>query len=161
MILRTRQNGDAMLLRRDWLAVWIGTWFGPAICLGLPAAFLLPYVDQHIAQTAVAPIVGLFFAQLWAPVVGIVAVPLGLLIGLYLLRIGWAGWAISILLPMVLTGLVVCIYAFSGTGYSPGTYLITGVLFAASAALHGGFAWLILRLIRPESLVDPTSPPQN
>ena len=157
--LRTVRDGDRRVSGWDWLAVLLGTWLGPP-ALGLGVAALLDAwsgAGEAPAALAWAAVPLTFVAmQALAPYVTWALVPVGMLAGAGALRRGWAGWAVAAGLPAVLAVAVVAAYAPT-SGYPPRTHLGPAAIFAASAALHGGLAWLLLRWRRPEA-VAPRAP---
>lgn len=153
MMIRTRPDGHTELRVRDWVLVGLGTFLIPPI-VGLLVGNLLNNVDSTGAPfSPIAALAGFLMAQAVAPVVSIIAVPFGLLTGAYLLKRGFAGWLVALLLPAAIVGLVVLAYSLTDTGYQPLSYLAPAAVFAASAGLHGIVAWLILRFLRPSALI--------
>ena len=149
---RTVKGGDAALRDWDWFFVGAATIVIPPF-IGAIAAFILAPLMKGAEPSGIMTLLAAFFiAQTVAPIVTIFAVPLAILVGIWALRLGWAGWAMSLLVPVVLIGLFMLVYAHMDTGYMPSEYVEPGLVFSFSGALHGLVMWLCLRWRRPDTL---------
>jgi hypothetical protein len=144
--LRTSRRGDLLLRGRDWFIVGIAGLILPpflGIAIGT-AGYLLP--------STLGSFFGGFGGMLMiSPLLTILLIPLGLMIGGFALRHGWAGWVIAVTVPTALTLAVVGTF-IPGSGYSWQSYAPQLAIFGGAAAIHAAVMWLTLRWRCPEAL---------
>lgn len=90
--------------------------------------------------------------QMAAPMISLLAVFPAMLLGSLALRIGWAGWIMSIALPAMIAGIVGICLGLVGDGQSAAKSHDFTALLVTSGAVHGITAWLLLRWRRPAAL---------
>ncbi|MEM7488333.1 MAG: hypothetical protein AAF390_04325 [Pseudomonadota bacterium] len=86
---------------------------------------------------------------LYAPMFGIVLVPLGLIACAVALRMGWAGWGTALLLPFCLLATVSALAAGRG---GIDTVVSSMAILYPIAAFHAAALWLALRWRHPQAV---------
>lgn len=124
----------------------------PALIGLLLGLVVVPLLDDLEPRGVLHLLVAYLVGQSAAPFFTIFAVSVALLVGAWALRMGWAGHAMAVLLPVGVIGLFMLIYAQTETGYAPVTYFTPAMIFCFSGALHGLVMWHALRWRRPKAV---------
>lgn len=125
------------------------TWLGPAaliLLLGLP--FLVTGVQSdNPAWLAISSMTGLVVLS---PFVGIFAVPAALLLGVWAMRLGIAGWGSALVASVFLPFALGAFYML----LDPTAAAVVAVLILAPIVmLHAAFLWCATRWICPDALL--------
>lgn len=149
---RSRRYGDRFLKARDVFLVGLVTWLTPALVgvLFLGVTVLLPPTADFDSPWAIVGIAAGFL--LFSPIYGVVLVPLGLLLGAWAMRLGYAGWTSAV-------GSAILIPVGGGALF----YLINpqtegigiGLIIAPVVLVHALAMWSATRYFCPKSLMDP------
>lgn len=152
--LRTRRYGHRLLTARVVALVGLFTWLAPVVVGGIlvgVSAILMPNLNGE-APWVVFPVAG--GLMMLAPLYGIILVPLGLLLGAWAMRFGWAGWGIaavaSVALPLVIEAVR---YWANPTGEDIGALLI----MIPVVVVHAAMMWIATRYLCPESLLPASA----
>jgi len=150
--LRTIKGGDLFLNFSDWVIVGLGTvLIPPMIGWGLGLTIQYFAAGAEVENTVLGLLMGVMIAQTVAIFFTVFATLPALLIGAWMLRLGWGGWVVAAAGPPLVIALVMTAVAFSNTGYQPQTYFAPAAIFSASGALHGAIMWSIARWRRPQA----------
>lgn len=150
---RSRPFGHRLLTSRIVVLVGLFTWLTPALfglLMVLISAVLLPPTDYDSPWFALSAIGGFL---IFAPIYGIVLVPLGLLIGAWAMRFGVAGWA------SMVTACIALAVVFAGLfqWLIPENQSFDGlVLFLPIVLVHAIAMWIATRYLCPQALHFPT-----
>ena len=86
---------------------------------------------------------------LFAPVYGMLAVPLALLLGAWAMRFGVAGWVVAIATSLVMPGAIGAVYqALDPTSAAIGSML----LLTPVVTVHAVLLWIATRWLAPDAL---------
>lgn len=150
-IFRSRRFGHRQLTARVVILVGLFTWLAPAL-LGLMLVILFSAVmPTHDFDSPLAVIVGAGALLIFAPVYGVVLVPLGLLVGAWAMRFGIAGWGmaalVSVALPLGIGALV---------QWADATSAALGALIVLTPPVffHAFAMWCATRYLCPDALFD-------
>ena len=149
--VRTVKNGQRYLERWDWLVVSCWAILIPSI-VGFVFLQLTEMLnDAEILPSAILSILMSFGFQAFAPVFTVFLVPVACFIALLFLKLGWAGWAIAVGLPLALVAAYLWGQVYNETAFSRSVYF-EPLIFLNAAMSHGLIMWLVLRWRRPEAL---------
>lgn len=148
--LRSRPFGHRYLTGRVVALVALSTWLAPAalgILLILPA-LLIPTLQDADGPLAMIAVSGSLL--LFAPVYGVVLVPVGLLLGAWAMRFGLAGWAIALGTSICLPLAIGAVFQWADpTTDAHGAFLV----MTPVAVVHAAIMWCTTRYLCPEALL--------
>ena len=147
-VFRSRQNGHRYLTAREVIGIGVITWLAP-MALGIAlivVSFAIGGSDPGAFLSGVQVIGSLL---LFAPFVGVIAVPFALLIGSWVMRIGWAGsgtaFLTSLFLPGILGGILP---VFDPTSAAIGAMLA----LTPAVVFHAIVLWSATKMLCPLAL---------
>lgn len=144
---RTVRNGHRRTRWSDWVWTALATWLLPTVVGRL--LLVSGGVDQPGVLLLRVQVIGI--ALVVAPLVTWFLVPIGLAIAALALRLGWAGWASTLLLALLFA--TVLMLAISLDDPRDLVSRLMPLSFAIDVTLlHAGLMWGSLRWLRPEAL---------
>lgn len=148
--LRSRPFGHRQLRAGQVIGIGLITWLGPAGLGALLVALTVPFAPAQNPGLLFEIIGGIGGLLVFAPIYGIMAVPLALLLGGWAMRFGVAGWAVALgtaaVLPAVIGGLY---QLMDPTAAAIGSMLV----LTPFVLIHAIILWLATRLIAPQALL--------
>lgn len=149
---RSRRFGHRQLTAGVIVKIGLFTWIVPALFgfLGVGLiALLAPMADFDSPMAIIGIATGLL---LFAPIYGVMLVPLGLLIGAWAMRFGIAGWASAVVFAVLLP----LVFGAFFQWLDPTTQAFgAGIMMAPVMLVHAMAMWIATRYWCPEALLNP------
>ncbi|PWK60701.1 hypothetical protein [Roseicyclus mahoneyensis] len=151
-LFRSRRDGDRLLGGGQIVLIGLITWLAPAL-VGGSMILLITVLGMTTSPEPVAGVIGAYGGMLvLAPFVGIFVVPAALVVGMWALRLGVAGWASALIagtgVPLAVAGLI---------DWSDQTAAAVMAVIALTPVivLHVLVLWSATRWLCPDALIPP------